>query len=479
MNASGARGLQRAVGLLIFGTAAGGAGLLWWSVSDTASGTAEPKDGLVLGAWHLLYDTEIPSVSTLAAAAGLALLFAAGVALLERRIANRARRSDDGHRLPLSPRHVMAETRGQFHGEVTLTVLVPAHNEEQAITGTLAALFAQSYRPQRVIVVADNCTDDTVALALRAGADVIESQGNVHKKAGALNQALARVLPDQGENDLVMVMDADTSLDAGFLDAVVRRMTQDRGLMAIGGLFYGEDGKGLIGQFQRNEYLRYGRDLRRRRGRVFVLTGTATVFRPRALRTVAEERGRMLPGVPGDIYDTLVLTEDNEITLALKTLGGLVISPADCTVVTEVMPTWRGLWVQRLRWQRGALENLGEYGMRPATFRYWAQQLGIGYGVIALMSYLLMMALMTLSFDSWVWFPFWLGTGMIFTIERIITVWPGGWRARVLAATLFPELVYALFLDVVYLKGIIDMSLGRTASWGTVVQTPSHRTVGA
>lgn len=479
MEKSGTQGLQRAVGVLIFGTAAIGAGLLWWSVSDTASRAAEPKDGLVLGAWHLLYDTEMPSVSTLAAAAGLALLFAAGVALLERRIANRARRSDDGHRLPLSPRHVMAETRGQFHGEVTLTVLVPAHNEEQAITGTLAALFAQSYRPQRVIVVADNCTDDTVALALRAGADVIESQGNVHKKAGALNQALARVLPAQGENDLVMVMDADTSLDAGFLDAVVRRMTEDRGLMAIGGLFYGEDGKGLIGQFQRNEYLRYGRDLRRRRGRVFVLTGTATVFRPRALRTVAEERGRMLPGVPGDVYDTLVLTEDNEITLALKTLGGLVISPADCTVVTEVMPTWRGLWVQRLRWQRGALENLGEYGMRPATFRYWAQQLGIGYGVIALMSYLLMMALMTLSFDSWVWFPFWLGTGMVFTVERIITVWPGGWRARLLAATLFPELAYALFLDIVYLKGIIDMSLGRTASWGTVVQTPTHRTVDA
>lgn len=465
------------MGILIFGTASAGAGLLWWSVSDTARGTAEPKDGIVLGAWHLLYDTEIPSIATLAAAAGLALLFAAGVALLERRIANRARRSDDGRRLPLSPRHVMAETRGQFHGEVTLTVLVPAHNEAQAIEGTLAALFAQSHPPQRVIVVADNCTDDTVALARRAGADVIESQGNVHKKAGALNQALARVLPDQGENDLVMVMDADTSLDAGFLEAVVRRMTGDRGLMAIGGLFYGEDGKGLIGQFQRNEYLRYGRDLRRRRGRVFVLTGTATVFRPRALRTVAAERGRMLPGVPGDIYDTLVLTEDNEITLALKTLGGLVISPADCTVVTEVMPTWRGLWVQRLRWQRGALENLGEYGMRPATFRYWAQQLGIGYGVIALMSYLLMMTLMTLSFDSWVWFPFWLGTGMIFTIERIITVWPGGWRARVLAATLFPELAYALYLDLVYLKGIIDMSLGRAANWGTVVQTPTHRAV--
>ncbi|AJR18512.1 glycosyltransferase family 2 protein [Pimelobacter simplex] len=468
------RGLQRAVGLLIFGTAAAGAALLWWSVSGTPGREERPADGLVLGAWHLLYDNEAPSVPTLAAAAGLALLFAAGVALLERRIANRARRSEDGASLPLSPKHVMAETRGVFHGPVTLTVLVPAHNEAASIGATLASLFAQSRPPERVVVVADNCTDDTAAIARAGGAEVFETVANTHKKAGGLNQALRDLLPGQGENDLVMVMDADTVLDAGFLDSVVRRMTDDRALMAIGGLFYGEEGKGLIGQFQRNEYTRYARDLQRRRGRVFVLTGTATVFRPRALRTVAAERGRILPGVPGDVYDTLVLTEDNEITLALKTLGGLVISPSDCTVVTEVMPSWRTLWAQRLRWQRGALENLGEYGMRSSTFRYWAQQLGIGYGVIALGAYLLLMVLMALSFDTWVWFPFWLGTGLIFTVERIVTVWKGGWRARLLAATLFPELFYALFLDIVYLKGIIDMSLGRTATWKHVVATTPH-----
>ncbi|GAA4823072.1 glycosyltransferase family 2 protein [Nocardioides caeni] len=442
-------------------------------MSDTAAGSDDP-DGLVVGAWHLLYDTEAPTTATLAAAVGLALLFAAGVALLERRIANRARRSEDGDRLPLSPKRIMAETRGVFHGAVTVTVLVPAHNEAAAIGATLTSLRAQSAAPDRIVVVADNCTDDTVAIARHHGAEVIESVDNVHKKAGALNQALRLILPAQGENDLVMVMDADTVLDDGFLAAGVRRMSDDRALMAIGGLFYGEDGKGLIGQFQRNEYTRYARDLQRRRGRVFVLTGTATIFRPRALRTVADERGHSLPGVPGDVYDTLVLTEDNEITLALKVLGGLIVSPSECTVVTEVMPTWRALWAQRLRWQRGALENLGEYGMRPATFRYWAQQLGIGYGVIALGSYLTMMVLMMVSFDTWIWFPFWLGTGLVFTVERIITVWRGGWRARILAATLFPELFYALFLDIVYLKGIVDLSLGRQATWKHVPQTPTR-----
>jgi len=274
-----------------------------------------------------------------------------------------------------------------------------------------------------------------------------------------------------------MVMDADTELDDGFLESVVRRMTADRALMAIGGQFYGEEGSGLLGQFQRNEFTRYAREIRRRRGRVYVLTGTATVFRPRALRCVAEERGRSIPGLPGDVYDTLVLTEDNEITLALKSLGALMMSPGDCRVVTEVMTTWRALWVQRLRWQRGALENLGAYGMRPQTFRYWAQQLGIGYGVVALAGYLLMMVLLAVSFDVWIWFPFWIGMGLLFSLERVIGVWRGGWRARLVAGLVLPELFYALFLNVVFVKGVLDISLGRRAAWGNGVETDTSLTL--
>jgi cellulose synthase/poly-beta-1,6-N-acetylglucosamine synthase-like glycosyltransferase len=465
--------LQRAVGVAIFGAALLGATMLWVAVAagGHAPGDA-PSRGLVFGIWQVLYDTEAPSPRVLLAAGGLALLFAAGVALLEQRVTTRLRRSDDGTVTPLAPKIVMAATRGRYAGPVTVTVLIPAHNEEAALADTLSSLLAQSHRPERIVVVADNCTDGTVRIARDAGVDVHETVGNRAKKAGALNQALRKILPGQGDNDLVMVMDADTTLDAGFLEVAVERMTDDRALMAVGGLFYGEEGSGLLGQFQRNEYARYAREMRRRRGRVFVLTGTASIFRPRALRCVAAERGRSLPGVPGDVYDTLALTEDNELTLALKSLGALMISPAQCTVVTEVMPTWQALWAQRLRWQRGALENLGAYGVRPQTFRYWAQQLGIGYGVIALSTYLLLVVLMVVSLDEWVWFPFWLGIGLLFTVERVVTVWGGGLRARLLAATLFPELVFALYLNVIYVKGIVDLTIGRQAAWKHVVHTP-------
>jgi cellulose synthase/poly-beta-1,6-N-acetylglucosamine synthase-like glycosyltransferase len=459
--------LQRAVGLCILGLAAFTAAIIWFEIAARNQNPVSSWNQVdVLGVWHLFYSTDPPNVRIVVIALLFAVLFASGVASLEHWVLTRSRRSHDPGSMPLAPRLVMAATRGKFAGPIRVTVLIPAHNEAERLPATLTSLAAQSAPPERIIVVADNCTDATVDVGRAAGVEVVESIDNRDKKAGALNQALRWLVPEQGDNDLVMIMDADTTLDEGFLEAARRRFADDRGLMAVGGLFYGEEGCGVIGQFQRNEYVRYSRDLARRQGKVFVLTGTASLFRPLALRTVAAERGRILPGPPGDVYDTFALTEDNELTLALKTLGALMISPPQCTVITEVMPTWRTLWNQRLRWQRGALENLGTYGLTLATLRYWTQQLGISYGVIAFAAYFLLIAAMAISADNWIWYPFWLGVGGLFVMERVVTVWKGGWRARILAALLLPELCYAMFLNAVYVRGVIDIAFGKRAQWG-------------
>ena len=456
----------RAAGLLIFGSAAAAsAGLVVLVTALAPDVLADVSAWNVAGGVHVVYDASAPSAVILLGAVVLAALAAWGVASLERWVTNRSRRSDVVNRTPLAPKIAMAETRGRFDGPITITVLIPAHNEEGCLAATIDSLREQTRAPERIVVVADNCTDRTVEIARALGVEVFLTVANRDKKAGGLNQALRVVLPAHGENDLVMVMDADTTLGPGFLEHAAGRMEADRALMAVGGLFYGEPGGGLLAQFQRNEYTRYARDLRRRRGLVFVLTGTASVFRPRALRTVAAERGRLLPGHRGEYFDTLALTEDNEITLALKSLGGLVVSPASCTVVTEIMPTWRALWVQRLRWQRGAVENLGAYGLRAQTWRYWLQQFGIGYGVIALSAYLGLMTLTALAVDDVIWFPFWLGVGAIFAAERTLTVWRGGWQARLLAVAVLPELGYAFFLTLIWVKGVLDITNARVATW--------------
>ena len=350
-------------------------------------------------------------------------------------------------------------------------MLVPAHDEQAVLGRTLESLARQSRRPDRVLVVADNCTDETVRVALGHGVEVVETVANTQKKAGALNQALAAhlaALEADDAGDVVMVMDADSTITPEFVETALGLLESDPDLMAVGGLFTGELGSGFLGQLQRNEFTRYQRIIGRREGQVFVLTGTASLIRTYALRAVAQTRGSLFPGTAGQVYDTLALTEDNELTLALKTLGGAMTSPPACRVTTEVMPTWRDLWRQRLRWQRGAVENVCAYGLTRTTDRYWAQQVTLAYGVVALNSYLVLMTVSLLAADTFDWSPFWLAIGALFMLERVVTVWSTGWRGRLLALPLFIEIGYALFLQVAFVWSLVQLATGRRAGWNYV-----------
>lgn len=349
-----------------------------------------------------------------------------------------------------------------------ITALVPAHNEAVTIAATIDSLLSQVRPPDRILVIADNCTDATEQIARAAGVDVLATVANTDKKAGGLNQALGRLLPESTDQDLFLVMDADTVLSASFLAAAEQAFTAEPGLGAVGGLFFGDAGAGLLGLFQRNEYFRYQRDIRYKGGAPMVLTGTASLFAGRAMRDVAGARGIDLPGTPGQVYDTLALTEDNELTVALKSRGWALTSPQACGAVTEVMPDWRSLWRQRERWQRGALENLRNYGWTPVTRKYWLQQAGMTYGLIALWSFFALFVLLLLSASSWGMSFFWVFITGIFVTERVATVWGRGWRARIVAALLIPEIVYDTFIQAVFAKALFDFLRQRDADWNYV-----------
>ena len=219
--------LGRYIGLVIAGIAVGGALLLWFAVSARSPSVNQSlKSRALFNGWHVIYDNQAPALTVVIGAVGLGLLFAAGVALVERVVMDRSRRSTDAEVKLLAPKLVMAETRGVFGGPVTVTVLIPAHNEAASIGATLDSLGAQDPAPNRVIVVADNCTDATESDRASARGGGVVSVGNTHKKAGALNQALRGLLDGLGDNDIVMCMDADTVLDDGFLAAGVQRFTE-------------------------------------------------------------------------------------------------------------------------------------------------------------------------------------------------------------------------------------------------------------
>lgn len=438
--------------------------------------TQPPAELLLVDFFTLTYSWQAPPLFAVIAAMSIGLIVVVAFVGLELRDANLSRRSHDTVHKKLSPWVLMDSTQGVFNGNVTVTALIPAHNEEALIKATVLSLMDQDRRPDRIIVVADNCSDGTVAIAQGLGVEVFESVNNVDKKAGALNQILTSILPSLGENDTVMIMDADTVLRQGFLKSAVKHFEDDRGLSAIGGLFFGENRRGLLAQIQKNEYTRYSREINRRRGRVFVLTGTASIFRARALKTVASERGQLLPGTAGQVYDTHALTEDNELTLALKSLGALMMSPPECMVETELMPTLTTLWRQRLRWERGAMENIATYGITSTTARYWSQQLGLAYSVFALWTYFLLIFLQLVSIDTWIWYPFWIIMGIVFVAEKVWTVRTSDWKAKLLASTLVVELMYDTFLGIIFVKGALDMAFRKKANWGNepILKSPKR-----
>ena len=122
--------------------------------------------------------------------------------------------------LDLPPSQLAAES--ELIGKtLRLTVLVPAHDEALTIEATLGSLFGQTRRPDRVIVIADNCTDNTAELARAKGAEVINTVGNSEKKAGALNQVLSELLSQIDNRDVTMVMDADSAISSTFLEVAM------------------------------------------------------------------------------------------------------------------------------------------------------------------------------------------------------------------------------------------------------------------
>ena len=361
--------------------------------------------------------------------------------------------------------HALSPMLPHRHTPGTRTlVLLPAHNEAERIGAALASLHAQADRPTWIVVVADNCTDETTDIAIAHGATVLATEGNTAKKAGALNQALAHLLPQLRADDNVLVMDADCTLDPAFLTNAATYL--DRGYGAVGGIFSGDAGGGFVGHLQRNEYARYARDVARRKGKCLVVTGTAAAFRVDVLRRVSA--ARLAGTVPagdgnGGIYDTTVLTEDNELTFALRHLSYRVISPPECTLVTEVMPDWRALWRQRLRWKRGAVENCVQYGLTRVTLPYWGRQILTAVGVLVSAVYIASIFLMVTA-GSVHLHPFWLGLSLIFVVERAITVRHRGWVRMALAATCY-EIVLDYFLQACHAKAYFDAIFHRRRSW--------------
>ncbi|WP_426424824.1 glycosyltransferase family 2 protein [Bradyrhizobium genosp. A] len=104
----------------------------------------------------------------------------------------------------------------------SIAVLVPAHNESAGIRSTIADIGKQMRSCDRLLVVADNCTDDTGAVAKFAGAEVVERNDPVNRGKGfALDWGIQHLRQDPRE--IVIIVDADCRLG----DRALERLAHD------------------------------------------------------------------------------------------------------------------------------------------------------------------------------------------------------------------------------------------------------------
>jgi cellulose synthase/poly-beta-1,6-N-acetylglucosamine synthase-like glycosyltransferase len=102
-----------------------------------------------------------------------------------------------------------------------VAVLMPAHDEATGIRRALENLLPQLLPGDRLVVIADNCSDDTAPIAAAAGAEVIERRDTTKRGKGfALDFGVRHLEPSPPE--VVIIADADCCFSAGSVDRLAR-----------------------------------------------------------------------------------------------------------------------------------------------------------------------------------------------------------------------------------------------------------------
>ncbi|HST04783.1 MAG TPA: glycosyltransferase family 2 protein [Chloroflexia bacterium] len=225
------------------------------------------------------------------------------------------------------------------------TILVPAHDESVVINDCLRSLTTFRYPNQlrRVLVIADNCTDDTAEKARAMGADVYERSDSTKRGKGfALDWAIARLLQeDQGWTDAVVVFDADTRADPDFLSHMDVRLRS--GSMALQGHY------DLLNPFYNwRTALLYSALLLHNRLRPLArqALGWTTLLKGNGMcfsRGVMERFG----------WNAYSLTEDIEYTTTLLAAGIRVESVPQAILYAQAPQTAKQADSQRMRWEGG------------------------------------------------------------------------------------------------------------------------------
>ncbi len=297
-----------------------------------------------------------------------------------------------------------------------IAVLVPAHNESIGLIPTLADSKAQLRPTDRLVVVADNCSDDTAEVARGEGAETIERlDADRRGKGYALSAGVAHLAADAPE--VVVIIDADCRLEAQTIESLTavcvsqRRPTQANYIMtapARATLHYGvPEFAWRVKNFVRPLGLSS-------LGLPCQLTGSGMAFPWSAIRSAEL--------ATGNIVEDMALG----IELALRGYPPIFCPAA---VVTSRFPvSKKGLETQRHRWEHGHFQTIVRF-VWPLIFsgaanRSFAQ---IGLALDLAIPPLSALALVTLAIVALCyalrWFGFSAVPFYVAVVDAVVFLW--------------------------------------------------------
>ena len=244
----------------------------------------------------------------------------------------------------------------------TVTVIIPAYNEERVIESSVHRVLDSDYPALEVIVADDGSKDSTSALVAAAFGDdprvrlmTLENGG----KASALNRALA-----VATGEIVVALDADTQFERECISRLVRWFANPR-IGAVAGNAKVGNRVNLVTRWQAVEYVTAQNIERRALTRfdaIMVVPGAVGAWRRTALDAVG--------GYPED-----TLAEDQDLTIAIQRQGWKIAYDEQAVAWTEAPESFAALSKQRFRWSFGTLQCLWKHravmaGGRPSGLAF-------------------------------------------------------------------------------------------------------------
>ncbi|GAA4777103.1 glycosyltransferase [Stakelama sediminis] len=363
----------------------------------------------------------------------------------------------------------------------SVTVLIPAFNEERVIERAVNGVLASTEVRVDVIVVDDGSTDRTSAVVAEAFAGnprvrllTLENGG----KARALNRALELV-----ESEIVIALDADTQFEPTTI-ARLARWFEDPTLGAVAGNAKVGNRVNLVTRWQALEYVTAQNLERRALGRLNAITvvpGAVGAWRLEAIRAVG--------GYPHD-----TLAEDQDLTIAIQRAGWTVRYDQFAVAWTEAPESFRSLAKQRFRWAFGTLQCLWKHRAVMATgkprglARIGLPQAIVFQIVLAAISPIIDLALLVSFFTTYLAVEAhgWAQTSH--DVEKMLAYWLVFTAIDLLAATvafalerrerwrllwlLVPQRIgYRQVMYYVVLKAIAQAVRGPQVGWGKLQRT--------